>query len=84
MTMNKEKIIVCLIFFFYIYKSEGWVVLNLKNVIKSYKMLSSSTHSKNKQIREAALACYDSQNLLLKVEVLSCLIFYFIEKTWAY
>ena len=76
MTMNIVKII-----YIYIYISEGGVVLNLKNVIKSYKMLSSSTHSNNKQIREAALACYDFQNLLLKVKVLSCMIFYFIEKT---
>ena len=61
MTMNIVKIIYIYI---YIYKkSEGGVVLNLKNVIKSYKMLSSSTHSKNKQIPEAALACYDFQNL---------------------
>ena len=49
MTMNIVKII-------YIYISEGGVVLNLKNVIKSYKMLSSSTHSKNIHIREAMLA----------------------------
>ena len=54
MTINIVKII-------YIYI--GGVVLNLKNVIKSYNMLSSSTHSKNKQIPEAALACYDFQNL---------------------
>ena len=58
MTMNIVKII-----YIYIYISEGGVVLNLKNVIKSYKMLSSSTHSKNIHIREATLACYDFQNL---------------------
>ena len=57
MTINIVKII-----YIYIYISEGGVILNLKNVIKSYNMLSSSTHSKNKQIPEAALACYDFQN----------------------
>ena len=45
-----------------LYISEGEAVLNLKIVIKSYKMLSSS-NSKNKQFRGAALACYDFQNL---------------------
>ena len=61
MTMNIVKIIYINI---YIYKkSEGGVVLNLKNVIKSYKMLTSSTHSKNIHIGEATLACHDFQNL---------------------